>query len=101
MRISDWSSDVCSSDLRSTRRAGRSRFEACDEIERAGSFQGEQIRIVRVVSAWPGMTARRAGDNDAGRRLRMRGDPLPDRGRTLRPRLGPLDRKSVEEGKSV
>src|SRR3546814_10248245 len=74
MRISDWSSDVCSSDLRSTRRAGRSRFEACDEIERAGSFQGERIRIVRVVSAWPGMTARREGENDAGRRLRMRGD---------------------------
>src|SRR3546814_14234433 len=40
MRISDWSSDVCSSDLR-----GRERGVACDEIDRPAIVRIDQAEI--------------------------------------------------------
>src|SRR3546814_18507945 len=57
MRISDWSSDVCSSDLRSRRLAapgGCRRGLALGRIERRGEIVGGRERPRRLLPARPG-----------------------------------------------
>src|SRR3546814_4075253 len=46
MRISDWSSDVCSSDLAAPEGAGRARFLRNDHPARRGGARRGQIELV-------------------------------------------------------
>src|SRR3546814_687242 len=85
MRISDWSSDVCSSDLTGSRRTRRS-----SPARRA------------PVGRWSGGTRRTAGRSREGRVARGSGRPARIRARgASRPACRRTDRKSVVEGKSV
>src|SRR3546814_11918458 len=95
MRISDWSSDVCSSDLRRSRGEGEANDEECG-AEPRGDASGIRGRLALRVGQ-PGAADPRAGRNDR---------PLPedvrsllgagaDRGMGMRP-----DRKSGVDGKS-
>src|SRR3546814_13483670 len=106
MRISDWSSDVCSSDLQST----SADTERIDQLEAKVRAQDEQITQLRQMLGeqqrtldalddrgrqW---TQAQAGELDA---LRARGEAAD-----AAPQLAPAfiaagDRKSVVEGKSV
>src|SRR3546814_17190735 len=92
MRISDWSSDVCSSDLLSDRYLLQSRPRRCIDETRRGH------RDVALVSGDPPAFARparlysrdRKGSRDAADRTGGIGRPDSE-----------IDRKNVVEGKSV
>src|SRR3546814_18595149 len=45
MRISDWSSDVCSSDLGIERRPGQIEWRRCGGVNRATQQQGKQDEV--------------------------------------------------------
>src|SRR3546814_11479557 len=56
MRISDWSSDVCSSDLADRARQGRELYPA------AGQGRSDAVRHRGDPGRWPGHLRRRCGD---------------------------------------
>src|SRR3546814_7541202 len=105
MRISDWSSDVCSSDLAGCRRllAGDRAAQGGGAVHRADRLPRHQegrpesradraIRPVAVPHAVPGRRTRRSGYSALGR-----GQPAPAGDRSL----VAADRKSVVSGTSV
>src|SRR3546814_334950 len=84
MRISDWSSDVCSSDLRVWRaETGRQRQRRGDREERPGLEEGRNRHGVNLPTHWltsckpsvrrDGYGARRAIVIDTGRGIPKRG----------------------------
>src|SRR3546814_20306814 len=104
MRISDWSSDVCSSDLRTARRAGdRLPGQAAGGDPRHRRDRARQLRISgldredRQRLQFEDLDAVRRGDDRPGD-SRLAG---VHRLRAVEGRGDLLDRKSVVEGKSV
>src|SRR3546814_16100950 len=107
MRISDWSSDVCSSDLRH-RCAG-----SC--TQRVGCDAGGAAAVAQIVHIDQATASRLAGGGDELQRMGLRQRAGERVGETfhLRPRAARIqrkhhvqalaagDRKSVVEGKSV
>src|SRR3546814_18767016 len=84
MRISDWSSDVCSSDLRSGRDSLARFSTSCpDAVDSDTSYRFESHEAVVAMLRWPQDTSRRLPEGADRRR-----PPSPDR-------------KSVVSGKSV
>src|SRR3546814_17579877 len=93
MRISDWSSDVCSSDLVAVRGAGPGRSRpGADRLARRGPGLGSH----------PG-ARRRAGHGATAHGIAGVRGPTGGRDRAARRRrgAGSRDRKSVVEGKRV
>src|SRR3546814_17254899 len=93
MRISDWSSDVCSSDLGVVHRIGRQ--ERLDHVARAGEGRG----AYRVELERAGGRVGDDGDRRGG--LGFFECRVGEVGQALEQREVGQDRKSVVEGKSV
>src|SRR3546814_3846907 len=70
MRISDWSSDVCSSDLRGQRRQYQRKYQAGGEVEEATggieSLRAGGDRAGREHQHWHVQRQRQQRDEDAG-----------------------------------
>src|SRR3546814_6905880 len=82
MRISDWSSDVCSSDLRLVDPAGRSAAGPCSKPVASGTGAGcaASSRTVLERTAWPPRRLSSRvfqGADQASRRYRCGLDPAP------------------------
>src|SRR3546814_12128802 len=100
MRISDWSSDVCSSDLGADGRGARRLRRQARRPACGGKCRGVRGALVPRLAPLP---ARRAIVRRQGQSLRRAARALPLSGErnAARGRAGLADRKRVGEGKSV
>src|SRR3546814_19254500 len=107
MRISDWSSDVCSSDLLAPGAEGRARFSH-EEARQGALAGGGSFRPVAERAVVGRLGEQRLGDPLQAhvarmrqvKRLRLQRTQLAEDDRPY-PRLRLLDRQSVVQGKIV
>src|SRR3546814_12903172 len=103
MRISDWSSDVCSSDLAQRRLGDQFRFAGEDLVAVALGRQLRELLVEFQIVSDDGGNRRRHGLVDVARIERraqlLLGFPAAQEGDA--PRAAVTDRKSVVSGKSV
>src|SRR3546814_14561420 len=90
MRISDWSSDVCSSDLEVAAHGGRLPGD---------EFRGEVQRRAGAVAAGRGDGQAQAGDAQFGQAFGLQQAAVAEVGQAGLPAA--VDRKSLVEGQSV
>src|SRR3546814_17242619 len=111
MRISDWSSDVCASDLPAPPEGRARRSAAAVGMARAGRNRAQGGGVRHLGLCDKGLVAAQALavplQNDADRQPQLHGRPLgrdqraAAPGRAAQPQELGTDRKSVVEGKSV
>src|SRR3546814_18915869 len=100
MRISDWSSDVCSSDLATTRTPSVPTRRPCGGWEPSSSCTWSRAGVWRT-SAAPSRSARRSGRTGAGGSTRSAERRVGEEGvRTCRSRWSPQHKKKNNEQNS-